>query len=129
VNPKQQAVILAGLMVFAATPAIGGAIGADEFYQRAMKLKRKGAMALFSGGEIRRLVNEIKVAGETVKRTRLATEAAGKHGRYCPPENKKRMDTEEYLRGLGAIPATERTRIDLVEATTRILEKKFPCRG
>lgn len=104
-------------------------MGAEEFYQRAMKLKKKGALAVFSGGEIKRLIGEIKVAGETVKRTRLAIEASGKHGRYCPPDSKKRMDTDEYLRGLGQIPASERSHIDLIEATTRILEKKFPCRG
>jgi len=115
--------------MIAAAPAFGAVMGAEEFYQRAMKLKKKGALAVFSGSEIKRLVNEVKVAGETVRRTRLAAEATGKRGRYCPPENKKRMDTDEYLKGLGQIPAAERAKIDLIEATTRILEKKFPCRG
>ena len=129
VNSKWRVAVAVALAILAIAPASATVMGAEEFYQRAMKLKKKGALAVFSGGEIKKLVHEIKVAGETVKRTRLAAEAAGKRGRYCPPESKKRLETEEYLRGLGAIPQAERARIDLIEATTRILEKKFPCKG
>ena len=109
------------------TPVLGAAPTAEEFYQSAMKLKRKGAIAIFSRGEIKRLVNEIKVAGEKVKETRLAAERSGGKGRYCPPKNSPRMGADEYLKGLSTIPAPARRTIDLVEATTRILEKKFPC--
>ena len=119
----------AALMLAISARAVGAVMSAEEFYQRAMKLKKKGPLAVFSGTEIKKLIKEVKFAGETVKRTRLAAEASGKRGRYCPPESQKRMETEEYLRGLGQIPATERAKIDLIEATTRILEKKFPCRN
>jgi hypothetical protein len=129
VTKKWRLASAGAMILFAAAPATGAVMGAEEFYQRAMKLKRKGALAVFSAGEINRLVKEVKFAGETVRRTRLAAEASGKHGRYCPPESKKPMDTDEYLKGLGQIPAAERTKIDLIEATTRILEKKFPCSG
>jgi hypothetical protein len=129
VTKKWRLASAGAMILFAAAPATGAVMGAEEFYQRAMKLKRKGALAVFSAGEINRLVKEVKFAGETVRRTRLAAEASGKHGRYCPPESKKPMDTDEYLKGLGQIPAAERTKIDLIEATTRILEKKFPCGG
>lgn len=110
------------------TPVLAAAPTAEEFYQSATKLKRKGAIAIFSRGEIKRLVGEIKVAGEKVKETRLAAERSGGKGRYCPPKNSPRMGADEYLKGLSAIPAPARRSIDLVEATTRILEKKFPCR-
>lgn len=108
------------------TPA-AAATNAEEFYQSAIKLKRKGPLAIFNRGEIKRLVGEIKVAGEKVKETRLAAERAGGRGRYCPPRNSSRMGPDEYLKGLAAIPPAARRSIDLVEATTRILERKFPC--
>lgn len=122
-------VTAATILALTAAPAMGAVMGAEEFYQRATKLKKKGALAVFARGEIKRLVNEVKVAGEKVKSTRLSAEAAGKKGRYCPPQPPRQMGTEEYLKGLSAIPAAERARIDLVEATTRILEKKYPCKG
>lgn len=108
-------------------PAAAATTTAEDFYQSAMKLKRKGPIAIFSRGEIKRLVNEIKVAGEKVKETRLAAERNGGKGRYCPPKNSSRMGADEYLKGLSTIPQAARRTIDLVEATTRILEKKFPC--
>jgi hypothetical protein len=37
------------------------------------------------------------------------------------------MDSREFLQRLGAIPAAERARIDMTEATTRILAGKYPC--
>jgi hypothetical protein len=129
VTRKWRLTSAAALMLAVSAPAFSAVMGAEEFYQRAMKLKKKGPLAVFSGSEIKRLVKEVKFAGETVKRTRLAAEASGKHGRYCPPESKKPMETDEYLRGLGQIPAADRAKIDLIEATTRILEKKFPCRN
>jgi hypothetical protein len=39
------------------------------------------------------------------------------------------MASDEYMKGLSAIPATERSKIDMTEATTRILARKFPCPG
>ena len=102
-------------------------MNADDFYQRALKLKKKGAMAMFSAGEVKALVREVKAAGNIVKQTRLAIEASGKKGRYCPPKGAKRMSNEEFLNGLGAIPAKTRRSIDMTEATTLLMEKRFPC--
>jgi hypothetical protein len=39
------------------------------------------------------------------------------------------MDSDEYLERLAQIPAADRSRIDMTEATTRILAAKFPCRA
>ena len=102
-------------------------MNAEEFYQRALKLKKKGAMAMFSTGEIKALVREVKAAGNLVKQTRLAAEASGKRGRYCPPKGAKRLSNEEFLNSLGAIPEKIRRSIDMTEATTRLMERKFPC--
>jgi hypothetical protein len=119
--------ILAIALVSLASPAVASVINAEEFYQRATKVKKRGPLALLSMKEVKLLVNEVKVAGAQVKETRLAAERAGKKGRYCPPPAAKRMGHEEYVAGIGAIPQAERIKIDLVEATTRMLAKKFPC--
>lgn len=118
------AVALAGVCAWASAAAV---INAEEFYQRAIKVKRRGPLALLSMKEVKLLVNEVKIAGTKVKETRLAAEHAGKKGRYCPPPETKRMGHEEYVAGIGAIPQEERKKIDLIEATTRMLALKFPC--
>ncbi|MEO6535372.1 MAG: hypothetical protein ABIN72_05730 [Sphingomicrobium sp.] len=124
----RRAIIAAGLLLAGvAGPATAQQMNAEEFYQRALKLKKKGAMAMFSAGEVKALVKEVKAAGALVKQTRLSTEADGKHGRYCPPKGAKRMGNEEFLNALGAIPTPARRTIDMTEATTRLMEKKFPC--
>ena len=119
------AVALAGVSASASAAAV---INAEEFYQRATKVKKRGPLALLSMKEVKLLVNEVKIAGAKVKETRLAAERAGKKGRYCPPPETKRMGHEEYVAGIGAIPQAERKKIDLIEATTRMLAVKFPCR-
>jgi len=119
------AVALAGVCAPASAAMV---INAEEFYQRAIKVKKRGPLALLSMKEVKLLVNEVKIAGAKVKETRLAAERAGKKGRYCPPPETKRMGHEEYVAGIGAIPQAERKKIDLIEATTRMLAVKFPCR-
>ena len=121
------ALSLAGL-VAPASFAAAAVMNAEEFYQRAVKVKKRGPLALLSMKEVKLLVNEVKIAGARVKETRLAAERAGKKGRYCPPPDNKRMGHEEYVAGIGAIPQAERRKIDLIEATTRMLAAKFPCR-
>jgi hypothetical protein len=37
------------------------------------------------------------------------------------------MGSDEFMKGLAAIPAAERARINMTEATTRILARKYPC--
>jgi hypothetical protein len=37
------------------------------------------------------------------------------------------MDRNEYIDRLGRIPQAERRRIDITEATIRIMAGKFPC--
>lgn len=120
--------MLAAALVGVSAPAAANVMNAEEFYQRAMKVKKRGPLALLSMKEVKTLVNEVKVAGTKVKEARLAAERAGKKGRYCPPPETKRMGHEEYVAGIGAIPQSERKRIDLIEATTRMLAAKFPCR-
>jgi hypothetical protein len=102
-------------------------MNAEVFHQKASALAKKGPMAIFSG-DLKPVMNEGKASAAKARATRLAAVKAGQKPRYCPPEGTKGMDSDEYMKGLSAIPAAERARIDMTEATTRILARKFPCR-
>jgi hypothetical protein len=102
-------------------------MNAEAFHQRATKLKKKGAMAIFSRGEIKALMNEGQAAGKRAREQRLAAIKAGGKPRYCPPEGPASMNSDEFMARLAAIPAADRARIDMTEATTRILTNKYPC--
>jgi len=39
------------------------------------------------------------------------------------------MNSDEFMSRLGAIPQAERAKIDMTEATTRLLAVKFPCKA
>ena len=116
----------------AATVPMAGAqaqnMNAEVFHARATALQKKGAMALFSRGEINALTKEGKAAGAGARASRLAAIKAGKAPRFCPPEGPQRMDSDEFVRRLSAIPLADRQKIDMTEATIRILAVKFPCR-
>ena len=83
-------------------------------------------MALFSG-DLKVVMNEGKAAGGKAREARLAAIKAGQKPRYCPPQGAKGLGSDEYMKGLSALPAAERARIDMTEATTRILARRFPC--
>jgi hypothetical protein len=121
---------LLGLTLFvAASPAWAQQMNAEAFYQRANKLKGKGALAIFSGGEIKALMREGQAAGQASKARYKAAKDAGKPLPFCPPEGPQKMGSTEFMTRLGAIPRAERQKIDMAEATTRIMAAKFPCRS
>jgi hypothetical protein len=101
-------------------------MNAQEFFKRAQTLKAKGAMALLSR-DLKPMIREVKSAGMKARATRLAAVAAGRSPRYCPPKGSKRLGNEEFMRGMEAIPLAERMEIDLTEAITRMLVRKYPC--
>jgi hypothetical protein len=121
--------LLIGLALVTAplSAAVGQTMNAEVFHKRAVKLKGKGAMAIFSRGEIKALMKEAQAASLRARERRLAAAKAGEKPRYCPPEGPAKMDSDEFMTRLRAIPAAERARIDMTEATTRILATKFPC--
>ena len=115
------------MLAVLAGPAMAQLMNAETFHHRAMKLQSKGAGAIFSMGEIKKLAAEGKAAGQRSRELRLAAIAAGRKPRYCPPEGPQQMKSSEFMTRLSAIPAAERARIDMTEAMTRILVTKFPC--
>ena len=119
--------LFAGLLLAVSMPSMAQNMNADEFYQRATKLKKKGAMAVFRMGEVKALMKEGQAAGKASSAKYRADKAAGKPLAYCPPAE-ARMDSDEYMKLLSAIPAAERRKINMTEATTRIMTIKYPCR-
>lgn len=113
--------------MFIAAAANAQTMNAETFHQRATKLKSKGAVAIFSLGEIKALTNEAKAAGKQVRERRLAAVKAGQKPRYCPIEERQKLDSDEFMNRLSAIPTAERAHIDMTEAMTRIFAVKFPC--
>jgi len=118
---------IAAVLVMMAAPACAQTMNAEQFYQRATALKKKGAMAIFSGGEIKALTAEGQAAGKAAREQRLAAAKAGRPQRYCPPEGPQGMNSDEFMNRLGAIPPAERAKIDMTEATNRLLAVKYPC--
>ena len=117
----------AGLLLM---PAVASAqsMNAQVFHQRATALEKKGMLALFSG-DLKALMKEGKAAGAKARQQRLAAVAAGQKPRFCPPDQPVSITSNEFMKRLAAIPQAERSRIDMTEATGRILTQKFPCRA
>ena len=86
-------------------------------------------MALFSGGEIKALTAEGQAAGKRAAELRRAAVKAGQAPRYCPPTGPVNMGDKEFMTRLSAIPARDRSAIDMTEAMNRILAVKYPCGG
>lgn len=120
--------VLAATLVAVPQLASAQSMNAEAFYQRATKLKGKGPLAVFSMGEVKLLMKEVQESAKVARARRLADASAGRTPRYCPPENTD-MAAEEYLARLGRIPQQDRRRIDMTEASTRIMAGKYPCRG
>ena len=112
-----------------ATPAVAQRMNAEVFHKRAQSLKKKGALALFSRGEIKNLMKEVQAAAGAARERRLAAVKAGQPPRYCPTEARGSMGSSELMERLAAILPAERARIDMTEAMTRILAAKFPCKA
>ncbi len=115
------------LLLVSPTAASAEAMSAESFHRRATALQKKGPMALFSGGEIKLLMGEAKAAGQKSGLNRTAAIKAGQKPRYCPPPPPIRMNNTEFMAGLSAIDPAERAKIDMTEAMTRILARKYPC--
>jgi len=126
---KHQALLAALAVVTLASSAAAQSMNAEDFHRRATTLQRKGAMAIFSRGEISALMKEVQASGEQARQQRLATVRAGGKPRYCPPEGKMTLGSSEFMQRLSTIPASERTGMNMGEATVRVLAGKFPCRS
>jgi len=88
-------------------------------------LKAKGAMAVFSAGEIGRMTQQIKAAGAAY-RARLAQEKAAGHPSSCPPE-KTSLNSNDILAHFASYPEAQRAKIPLSVAMGDLFIRRFPC--
>lgn len=121
--------LIAALLVLVPVAAAAQSMNAERFYQRATALQHKGMLAIFSRGEIRSLMAETQQAGKQAAENRRAAIQAGRPPRFCPPKGSFSMNDKEFMAGLSAIPAAERSRIDMTEVMTRLFAARFPCRA
>lgn len=120
-------IIAAALLASLTVPAAAAAPGsAQNFLDRANRLKAKGPMALFDG-DLKRLQAEAVAAGTSIRNDRVAAEKSGQPKLYCSPSARASLGQNDFLNGLQAIPAAERSRISLKQAMLQILQKKYPC--
>jgi hypothetical protein len=121
-------IVLLAFAISVTGPAIAAAPGtAQDFLDRADHLKAKGPFALFDP-EYKRLKAEATAVGKSIGDDRRAAEKAGKPILYCSPQARAQLGSNEFLDGLEAIPAAERSTMSLKAAMLRILQKKYPCK-
>ena len=120
--------LLAAVLLVAPATASAQSMNAQKFYQRAVALQNKGALAIFSTDEIKALMDEAQAAGRRARAIRVAAVNSGLAPRFCPPEQPLSIDEKDFMNRLSAIPAADRARINMTEAMTRILAGKYPCR-
>jgi hypothetical protein len=119
--------ILIGLILCVSAPALAAPPGsAQNFLDRANRLKSKGPLAFFDS-DYGRLKAEATAVGQSIGNDRIAAERAGKRALYCSPKPRAQLGSFEFIDGLEAIPPVERARMNLKDAMTRVLQKKYPC--
>jgi hypothetical protein len=111
--------------VFWAGPVWAAEGNVADFLARANALKAKGAMAVFSAGEIGRMTQQIKAAGAAY-RARLAQEKAAGHPSSCPPE-KTSLNSNDILAHFASYPEAQRAKIPLSVAMGDLFIRRFPC--
>jgi len=123
----RKSVILAVVLSISASATAAAPGTAQNFLDRANRLKGKGPLALFDK-DYKRLKIEATAAGKSIGADRVAAEKAGRPILYCSPKPKADLGSYEFIDGLEAIPAGQRQSMSLKAAMLRVLQKKYPCR-
>jgi hypothetical protein len=120
-------VLFALFLSLSATALAAPPGSAQNFLDRANRLKGEGPLALFDP-DYKRLKAEGTAAGKSIGADRIAAEKAGRPILYCSPKPRAQLGSMEFIAGLEAIPAAERGNMTLKQAMLRVLQKKYPCR-
>jgi len=116
------------LLVAFSTASLAAPLGsAQNFLNRAERLKAKGPLAFFDS-DYGRLKAEATGVGKAIGDDRIAAEKTGKPILYCSPSARAQLGSFEFIRGLEAIPPAERARMTLKDAMIGVLQKKYPCK-
>lgn len=107
--------------------AAAGPGSAQNFLDRAERLKAKGPFAFFDS-DYGRLKAEATAVGRAIGDDRIAAQKTGRPILYCSPSPRADLGSFEFIRGLEAIPGGELAQMSLKDAMLRVLQKKYPCR-
>ena len=125
--PALGRILLAGALIVAPVTA-ATAQDVAHFLVRVDKLLARGPFALFSR-DFYRLKREVEADGDTLKKEFAREKAAGRPLTFCPPrQGKPRVNKNEYLAALRAVPVAKRTTTDTKDVLRTVLERKYPCR-
>ena len=120
--------ILLALALSVAAPALAAPpVTAQNFLDRANRLKGKGPLAFFDS-DYKRLKAEATAVGKSIGDDRIAAEKAGKPILYCSPKARAQLGSFEFIDGIEAIPSAQRQTMSLKAAMLIVLQKKYPCR-
>ena len=108
------------------TAGSASAMDVATFLALSAKLESKGALAIFSPGDIDTLMGEVKAASQRLKAERLAAAAAGGQPAYCP-EGKAGLTQDELFAAMQAVPEEQRAQVILEDAMRPALARKYPC--
>ena len=113
---------LAALTVSAAAPAMP----IDQFLGKAEALRKKGALALFSG-DLKLLTNDIKASSVELRAENQAAVKAGRPKAYCTPAAGASLKDKDILAAMQAVPAPQRATTSTKDALRTYLARRFPC--
>jgi hypothetical protein len=115
-------------LIMSAAPAAAQSMPLPTFLAKADGLKRKGALALFSG-DLKVLKKEMQGSAQQLRAERLAAAKDGKKPAYCPPEKAGGLDSNEVLSHFHSIPAAQRARMTTKDGFRSLMAKKYPCKA
>jgi hypothetical protein len=102
------------------------AMPVQTFLTKADALQSKGPLAIFSG-DLKLLMNTIKVDANALKTERLSAKTAGQTPAYCPTSDVN-LTNKDIVEAMRAVPPADRTRTDTRDALRSYMAKRFPCR-
>lgn len=123
-----KSLLIVCLIAGCAGPAAAQNMPLPQFLTRATKLENKGAMAIFSPGELKALQTEMQGANKAVVADYQARKASGGRQAFCPVKGEKyQLGAKELLTQLRAIPAAQARSMTTTDAMRHMLAKRYPC--
>ena len=120
---------LLACFLIAAPVTAASAQDVAHFLVRVDTLLRRGPFALLSPN-FYRLKRLVESNGDELKLEFAKAKARHEHTAFCPPvADKPRVNKNEYLAALRAVPPSRRATTDTKDVLRSVLERKYPCRS
>ncbi len=120
---------LLACFLIAAPVTAASAQDVAHFLVRVDTLLRRGPFALLSP-DFYRLKRLVESNGDELKLEFATAKARHEHTAFCPPvADKTRVNKNEYLAALRAVPPSRRATTDTKDVLRSVLERKYPCRS